>query len=225
MKIGIIADIHSNIYGLKSVLKKLEEVDLILCAGDFIGYYTFVNEIFEEIKKRDIKCILGNHDAYLLGLIPLSTNHIITAPILYTKEHIAKENFDYLKNIGKASCELEIDNLKIKMYHGSPWDEFEGYVYPDFNNFSKFKGIEADLIILGHTHWPLIKKIDDLLIVNPGSCGQPRDYNPKASYAIFDTKTKNIVIERVKYDIDKVCEQARKENFDEKLIEILKRKK
>jgi putative phosphoesterase len=225
MKIGIIADIHSNIFGLRAVLKKLEKMDVILCAGDIVGYYTFINEVFGEIKNRNIKCVLGNHDAYLLEMIPFPTNPIVKPPIIYTKEQILKENLDFLKKTGSASCELEIDNIKIKLYHGSPWDNFEEYIYPDYQNFEKFDEVAADLIILGHTHCPMIKKTGDKIILNPGSCGQPRDYDFRASYAIFDTKTREVIIQKIEYDFEKVCQAARKEKFDERLIKILEGKK
>ena len=223
MKIGIIADIHSNIYGLKNILKELTEVDTILCAGDIVGYYTFVNEVFDEFRKRNIRTILGNHDAYLLGALPVSANLTVQHSIEYTKKAINKENIDYLKKIKKASLDIKIDGLKIRMYHGSPWNEFEEYVFPDYQNFNKFRDIDADLIILGHTHWPMIKKVEKKTIINPGSCGQPRDYNSKASYAILDTKTKNIQIKRVDYEINKTCQAVKEANLDVELIKILTR--
>jgi len=225
MKIGFIADIHSNVYGLNSVLKELKKVDIIFCVGDIIGYYTFVNEVFDEIRKRNIHSILGNHDIYLLGKSPASLNSITRTSLEYTRKNISKENLNYLKKIGKGSLNIEIDGLKIKMYHGSPWNEFEEYIYPDFQDFDKFQKIDADLIVLGHTHWPMLKKIGKTIILNPGSCGQPRDYNPKASFAIFNTKTKNIQIKRVSYKIDKVCQAIREASLDKELIKILKRTK
>lgn len=223
MKIGIIADIHSNVYGLKSVLKELKDADLIFCAGDIIGYYTFVNEVFGEIKKRGIKTILGNHDAYLLGKT-FSTDPNLEKPLIYTKKIISRENFKYLQEINSFSLELEIDGIKIKMYHGSPWDKIEGYVYPDYPSFEKFKEIDANLIILGHTHWPMIKNMDGKIILNPGSCGQPRDYNTQASFATFDTRTKEVLIKRVNYDIERVYQAVKKQGFDEKIAQMLKRK-
>lgn len=225
MKIGIIADIHSNIYGLKSVLKELVEIDTILCAGDIVGYYTFVNEVFDELKRRSVQCILGNHDAYLLGMIPILDNPIVKRSVEYTKEVITKENLDFLKKVGKPDLDIEIDGLKIKAYHGSPWNEFEEYIYPDYQGFDKFRKIDADLVILGHTHWPMIEKLGQTIILNPGSCGQPRDYNPRASFAIFDTETKAVQIKRANYEIEKVCKAVRKAGFDTELIQILKRTK
>ncbi len=222
MKIGIISDIHANIYGLKAVLKKMKRADVILCAGDIVGYYTFANEAIEEIKKNNIKCVLGNQDAYLLGAITMSKNPLIKAPLNFTRKIISKNNLEYLRKIKNGSAKIEIDGLKIMICHGSPWDKFEGYIYPDFNNFDKFKKIKSDLVILGHTHRPMIKKIGNLTIINPGSCGQPRDYNNKASCAIFDTKSKKAKIIRVKYDISKVLKALEKQNFDKKLGAMLK---
>lgn len=226
MKIGIIADIHSNIYGLQAVLQELENIDTILCAGDIVGYYTFVNEVFDELRKRNIKCILGNHDAYLLGRLDLlSFNPSARASLLFTRDNIAKNNLDYLENIGKAHLDIEIDGLKISIRHGSPWNELEEYIYPDYLKFERFQQIEADLVILGHTHWPMIKRVGKVMVLNPGSCGQPRDYNPQASYAIFDTKTRDVIIKRIEYDVNKVCRGIQQKSLDKELIKILKRTK
>ena len=223
MKIGIISDIHSNIEGLRNVLEKLKGVDVILCAGDITGYYTFINEVINEIKSKNIKTIIGNHDAYLLKLILLPKNLIIKKSISYTSSIISKENLAYLKKIKKASMEVKIDNLKIKMYHGSPWNEFEEYIYPDYQNFDKFLKVNADLIILGHTHIPMVKKLPGKIIINPGSCGQPRGNDRRASFAIFNTKTKKIKIEMVEYDVEKVINEAKKNKIDKKLINLLKK--
>jgi len=222
MKIGLISDIHANIYALRSVLKKLEGVDFILCAGDITGYYPFVNEVFEELEKYSVVFIKGNHDVHLCGDKIKYLNQIELKSFEYTKNHITNINLDKLKNT-PIQLELSIDGLKIVMFHGSPWDKLEEYVYPDYPDFEKFEKVDADVIILGHTHYPMIKQIGGKLIINPGSCGQPRDYDPRASFAVFDTLTKNVVIERVKYDVERVCEVVKELSFDNKLIEILKR--
>ncbi len=222
MKIGIISDIHSNLYGLRAVLNQLKDADCILCAGDITGYYTFVNEVFEELEKHKVKFIIGNLDYYLLQAVPLARSQIIKDSIKYTKNKISEENLLKIKST-KSHDDLIIGGLKIKMYHGSPWNELEEYIYPDYDNFEKFKDIDADIIILGHTHRPIIKQVGKVTVLNPGSCGQPRDNNPKASFAIIQTQNKKISLERVEYDINKVCEEAIKEGFDRRLIEVLKK--
>lgn len=222
MKIGIISDIHSNVYALESVLKRLKGVDLILCAGDITGYYPFVNEVFESLESHNVVFIKGNHDAHLCGVKLKDPRPIDSQSFEYTKNQISNINLDKLRN-APVQQELSLDELKVIMFHGSPWDNLEEYIYPDYRDFDKFKEIGADVIILGHTHYPMIKKIEKKLVINPGSCGQPRDYDPRASSVIMDTSTKEVRIERVQYDIDRVCQAVKKLGFDNKLSEILKR--
>src|SRR3972149_5135863 len=127
MKIGIIADIHANVFGLRAVLNKLQDVDTILCAGDITGYYSFVNEVFDEIKNRDVKFIRGNHDSLLLRDI-LPKNSLYSQSIIYTRANIAPSNLKLIEQTGK-SLKINIDGLDIVLFHGSPWGM--EYIYPD----------------------------------------------------------------------------------------------
>ena len=219
MKIGLISDIHSNVYGLRSVLKKLKNTDIILCAGDLTGYYTFANEVFDEIEKNKIQWIKGNFDDFLFKS---TNNQIIQDSVDYTKKVIKPENLKKLKN-APTDMTLVLDGIRFKVYHGSPWGEES--VYPDYKNFAKFNKVNADVIILGHTHYPMEKRIGDKIIINPGSCGQPRDYESKASCAIFDTKTRKTKFYRLSYNRRKIISAIKLYGFDQKLIDILKRKK
>jgi putative phosphoesterase len=224
VKIGIISDIHSNVYALRSVLKMLKDMDLIVCAGDITGYYPFVNEVFEDLDKYNVIFVKGNHDAHLCGVKLKDLRSIEPKSFKYTKNHISSTNLDKLRK-APLQQELSFNGSKVVMFHGSPWDKLEEYIYPDYPDFDRFREIGADVIILGHTHYPMIKQIAEKLIINPGSCGQPRDYDPRASFSILDTLTKEVRIERVQYDIEKVCEAVRKLGFNSKLSEILKRKR
>jgi putative phosphoesterase len=224
MKVGLISDIHANIYALSSTLKELEGMDLILCAGDITGYYPFVNEVFEELESYKVAFVKGNLDAYLCGDRINDLRPIEPKSFEYTRNHITSINLDKVR---KAPLELQvtIDGFKLVMFHASPWNKLEEYVYPDYPDFEKFKEVDADIIILGHTHYPMVKQVGAKLIINPGSCGQPRDCDPRASFAVFDTLTKSAVIKRVQYDVERVCAAVRELGFDNRLIEILKRTK
>lgn len=177
--------------------------------------------MFEELKKYKVKFIIGNHDYYLIHGVPTNRSQVIKDSVKYTKNKILKENLLKIRNV-KSYDDLFIDGLRIKMYHGSPWDTVEEGIYPDYYHLEKFEDIEADIIILGHTHRPMIKGVGKLLVINPGSCGQPRDDDKRASFGMFDTNNKKFVIERVEYDVDQVCKKAIKEGLDYKLIKILK---
>jgi protein phosphatase len=80
-----------------------------------------------------------------------------------------------------------------------------------------------DMLIWGHTHYPVITKLNGVLLINPGSVGQPRDGDWRASYSIFDTSTENIEIRRREYDVDKVIKKAKSESFDEKVIDSIRK--
>lgn len=222
MKVGIITDVHANIYGLESVLKELKQTEMILCAGDIVGYYPFVNEVFEMLSAYNVCSIKGNHDCYVLGELPVSETKRKSYSLDYTQHVIKKEYYAALNRLPNVFSEI-LGGVKIVMYHGSPWNHFEEYIYPDYQHFDRFQEIDADVIILGHTHYPLIKKIGEKVILNPGSCGQPRDYDPKASCAIFDTRMGQVEIRRCIYPIEKVSKKVKELGFSESLIRILDR--
>lgn len=221
MKIGIISDIHSNIYGLKAVLEQLKETDLILCAGDITGYYTFPNEVLDLLKDKDVKFIKGNFDQFILN--GYSSNELIQESIDFTRSVITPENLDILKT-APTQLEFIFDHIKIAIFHGSPW-QVDEYINPDYDQFDKFQKVDADLIILGHTHKPMIYEIGSKIVVNPGSCGQPRDFDTRASFAIFDTQTSKAELNRVEYDYKEVINAVKKFNLSPRLIEILQRTK
>jgi len=202
MRIGLISDIHANPYGLEAVLGRLRSCEAILCAGDITGYHNSVNEVFDILEEHNILFILGNHDEYLLRKSIEDLHPLLKRSVEYTKRTISEDNLEKLRKAPLHYGGL-FDGLRIKMYHGSPWDLLEEYVYPDYAHFEKLEEIDADLVVLGHTHTPFMRG----KIVNPGSCGQPRDDDPRAAYGVFQTETAELTLGRVKYDLKKVLEQ------------------
>lgn len=224
MKIEILSDIHGNIDGLNAVLEDAGKVDEIICAGDLTGYYPFVNEVIETVKKKKIRTIRGNHDWYLVsGKYPESTNEGVRASVEAMNGYISPENLAYLGTLPE-SLELDIDGIRVLVYHGSPWDSMEGRVYPDFPDFEKFNEIKADVVILGQTHHPITRQIGDLTLINPGSCGQPRDYN-ELSYTLWDTEKNTFETRRIKWDIQGFIEKARAQGTPEEYFKIFERVK
>jgi len=222
MVIGIISDIHANMYGMKRVLEELRDTEIIFCAGDIIGYYPFVNEVFDLLLNYNIISIKGNHDCYVLETLHVDEPKRKGYCLDYTQKVISKDNYMILKELPESFSTV-IDDLKIMMFHGSPWKYFEEYIYPDYQYFDGFQRIDADIIILGHTHYPLIKEINGKFIINPGSCGQPRDYDPRVSCAILDTRTRKIEIRRCEYPVHKVIEKVKELGFPDSLARILER--
>lgn len=224
MKIGIISDIHGNSQGLKKVLSKIGKCDKILCAGDITGYYPFINESIDLLKKNRVISVLGNHDKYLLNeQAPRNANIKINKSVKFMKKVALVESIKYLSSL-KTNLKLSINGKKILMCHGSPWDYIEERIYPDYQHFEKFRRVPFDIIILGHTHYPMIRKVGRKIVLNPGSCGQPRDFN-LLSYAVWDTVSDVFEIKRIKWDIKKFKKEALEHGTDPELFEVFNRAK
>lgn len=212
--IALISDIHGNYEALKEVLKKIDSLGInqIYCLGDITGYYTQVNECCEELRKRDVKCILGNHDWYMVSNTGCTRSKSANECLRYQKTIITQENLEWLTilPIYRKAGELAL-------VHGGWSEPLEEYLYPSDNYFNKYPN---KYFASGHTHKQIIQKFGDKVYCNPGSVGQPRDKNYMSSFAIFDGK--NFELHRVEYDIDKVCRLMNEAGFDEYYYKRLK---
>lgn len=205
----IVSDIHANLPALQSFVKKISmDYDLMINCGDSIGYYTSPNECVEILKELNAKSIIGDHESALLTSNASFMNDFGKQAIIYTKTMIKQEHFDYLKSL-KESEMIEIGSKKVLITHSAPgypiWKELPpGTSANDFNEMFEKSG--ADIIVMGHTHLPFVKKFKKGLIINPGSAGQPRDGNPSPSYIELTSNGEDIDIElkRFTYNIDEV---------------------
>lgn len=187
MKIGLIADVHCNLPGLRRALDLLHDCSDILCAGDLLYQYRFSNEVLALLRERDVRAIVGNHDK----------------TILYTPSHPLRSSPSidplYLSYLSQLPSELALDlgSLRLAMFHGSPWDESDSptayYIYPqDRRQVDRLSSVQADVIILGHTHVPFSTWVGPTLVVNPGSCGESRDGTDTLSCAMLDTSARRV---------------------------------
>jgi putative phosphoesterase len=97
-----------------------------------------------------------------------------------------------------VSLELEAAGAKILMVHASPWKPFEDYIMPRSPQLPRFARLPYDFVILGHTHVPMVQQAGNVTVINPGSCSQPRDQDPRGSYAILDLESREIEIRRLR---------------------------
>lgn len=222
MKIGIISDIHGNIFGLKAIVAELEDCDRIICCGDITGYYMYANEVFDLLQSRNVLAIIGNHDQYLLTDGYRDKGVQIRLPLEYTRDTIEPEHMDRLRSFPERR-EFSIENKRVLLTHGSPWNNLEEYVYPDYAEFDRFASLEYDIVLLGHTHYPMLRNCGGVIVVNPGSCGQPRDYNPDVSGCIWDTESNIFTHFRKSYDKSELLTRISELGFPESLAGILVR--
>jgi len=228
LKIGIISDIHGNAPALKAVLVAYEgRVDKILFLGDLAGYYAFMNECVAMWDKNRIIGIRGNHDDVMLQCIRQNK-----APeYSYSKQYgsgleRSRQNLSEDARLLFQSLPLQrhisLSSVSIALYHGAPWDPLEERIYPDFRGWYRFDTCEEDIILLGHTHYPLVKRLGGRLIINPGSVGQPRDNLSGACYAELDLASAEVKLFRAAYDTTTIIDDSIRHDPDNKyLVEVL----
>lgn len=207
--IAFISDIHGNYFALKAVLDKIEEMkcDVIYSLGDIAGYYCMINECIALLRAKNVINILGNHDDYLLNGYPkYLDSKTVKLCIDYQKKVIKKDNLMWLQN-----SKHFYDNSFLSLRHAG-WVNIREERFIEFD-FQKVKNYTQTFFISGHSHIQMLIKNEDKIYCNPGSVGQPRDGNSKAAFAILDKD--GIRLMRVSYDIDKIVDAMKKNNFGE----------
>lgn len=225
--IGLIADIHGNIEALQAVIEDMVErkVDEIYCLGDIVGYGASPNECCDTIKRMDIHCVMGDHDyAAATGELLTWFQPDAQKVLKWTSGVLDRKNKLFLSVLPRKLT-LDVEGVRLGLVHGSPWDELFEYVRPTVKEsvLKKFlKEMDCQVLALGHTHVPFAKELNEWLVVNPGSVGQPRDGIAWASYAIIDPFGLNVKIIRKKYDLQSAVKKMQLAGLPELLVERLK---
>lgn len=215
--IAIIADIHGNYSALSSVFEKIEAMGVTetICLGDICGYYSQVNECIDSLRERDIFSLMGNHDFYISSENSCERSNSANLCIEYQKSVITDSNLEWISTLMPKAIRHGID-----MVHGGWNDPLEEYVRPDDSYFSSLDG---KLFASGHTHVPCVwhNSSSTQTYCNPGAVGQPRDGNPKASFATWDGD--EFKLHRIEYDIAWAQSAMKKAGFDDYFYENLSR--
>lgn len=227
VKLAFISDIHSNSAALKAVLEELDVLgisrDHTYAVGDLVGYGPRPNEVLDILVRENIISILGNYDEAVGFYLPTCGCKADTEKekkrtensLGWSAKRVSEEQKGYLRSL-EENLELNIEGVCIYITHGSPFSINE-YVYEvDGEKHLDIVGeVEADIIVMGHTHIPYIKKLGQTLLVNPGSVGRPKDGDPRAAFCVIDIDAKReetvkAKILRVKYDVQIVAAEIRK---------------
>jgi diadenosine tetraphosphatase ApaH/serine/threonine PP2A family protein phosphatase len=224
MRILVVSDIHANKTALEAVIDDAGPVDTLWCLGDLVGYGPDPNECIELIRSfPDSICLLGNHDAAALGQIDLETfNREARLSANWMKTTLNESSLEFLSRLPDK---VVVDDVTLA--HGSPRNPVWEYLLDTYVAASNFNYFDTPLCFVGHTHLPIgyfaINGSSDVewkmlpsgepihfenrAIVNPGSVGQPRDHDPRASYAIYNSEEKIWEPRRVVYDYSSVQER------------------
>ncbi len=235
MRVLVISDIHANVVALDAVLADAGRVDAAWCLGDLVGYGPNPNESINRVQELpDLVCLLGNHDAAAIHKLDLTTfNPEARFSVEWTQGQLTEENKNFL-----IERPEKVEIGEVTLAHGSPRQPVYEYLLDTRAATENFEYFDTPFCFIGHTHLPVLFLFqegdylasltippihDDLLliprtIINPGSVGQPRDRDPRAAYAIFDTEKNTWDYRRVKYAINETQERMAAAGLPERHI-------
>ena len=217
MRIAVLSDVHGNLPALEAILDALKPYDAIWQLGDIVGYGPQPDEVVARLAAEAARGVRGNHDSAAIGELETSSfNEDARAAVEWTAERIQPQTRQWLAALPLVSVEAQ-----FTLVHGSPRDPTWEYVYSAGIARANMKEFETTHCLVGHTHIPLvfrerrgggvetaIARADatmttrgSRLIANPGSVGQPRDGDPRASAMVVDTDAKTLAWHRVEYPI------------------------
>ncbi len=239
MRALILSDIHSNLEALNSTLDDALHrggFDAIWCLGDVVGYGPDPGLCISAIRKYDLLAVAGNHDYAAVGKSSAEDfNYAAKAAIQWTPSQLSADDVQFL-----AGLPTVITVEPFTLVHGSLRDHINEYLLEEEAALATLELARTPFCLIGHSHLPFIchenegspqflefveEEIfflgDERLIINPGCVGQPRDRDPRPSYAVYDSVAQTIQRRRVSYNIRETQAKIRNAKLPEYLAERL----
>ena len=236
-KFAILGDIHANIDALEVVLEdcRSQGVTDFLCTGDVVGYNACPCECLKIVRDLGCPVVMGNHDHYVSSRQNLDDfNPHAAAVIEWTRQQLTDEEIAFLRSLPFTHTAMGISLVHATMDNPADF----GYVFDHLQAESHFFHQTAPLCFHGHTHCPMIYEkqmsavyridpqdiklpIGRKYFINVGSVGQPRDGDPRASYVLYEPKTRTLRFRRLEYDIASAQEKVRAAGLPARLADRL----
>ena len=239
MRALIVSDIHSNLEALESVLRHAGQnggFDRVWCLGDMVGYGPDPSACLQRLRSYDLAAVAGNHDYAAAGVIDAADfNGAAFTAIRWTAGQINDEEFKYLAGLPTTWLQPP-----FTLVHGSLRSPIVEYLTHPSQAVASLELLTTDYCLVGHSHYPFVCRenggmplflplpdSDPLVlgqercIINPGSVGQPRDRDTRASYAVFDDGALTIEHHRVEYDRPATQSKMREAGLPQYLIDRL----
>jgi predicted phosphodiesterase len=233
MRIAVLSDIHGNLPALEAVLASLRPYDAIWQLGDVVGYGPQPNEVVALLASEKAFGVRGNHDSAAVGELETDAfNDDARTAIEWTMGELTDTTRDWLSALERRE-EVEAFTL----VHGSPRDPTWEYVYAVSTARANMNRFTSPYCLVGHTHVPLVYRqagsrtepwlprdgaqlvLDERrALINPGSVGQPRDGDRRASAMLLDTEEMSATWHRVEYPVDAVQELMQKAGLPKRLV-------
>ena len=238
-RIALISDVHGNLPAFEAVLADVdsEGADEIWCLGDLVGYGAQPNECVELAERSLELCLIGNHDLVVIGRLEISDfSANAAAAAEWTKEELSSDARAYLEKLD-ASDEAQ----PVGLYHASPRDPVWEYVLSSLAADDCIDAMNARVGAVGHSHVALafwrkgdtptagaqteadaqLDLSDNRWLINPGSVGQPRDGDPRASWMLLELDSWQATWRRAEYPIDEAADAIRAAGLPKQLADRL----
>lgn len=208
--IAVMSDIHGNKIALENCLHFLssQSISDIYFLGDATGYLPWTADVLRLLKEHHVICIKGNHDAMLLGELPLDSTKDEVYHIQATRETLKHEQLQYMRS-WKQELQVIVGKYNLHMVHGAPNNPLLTYVYPDSALDTIGIRPNTDLLLMGHTHRPFIRTFEQCRVINIGSVGLPRDHGGLSCILLFEPSSGEAQLIRIPMDVDQIILEAR----------------
>ena len=201
MRILLLADIHANWPALRAIE---EPCDVCLVLGDLVDYGLEPTPCIDWVRKKATYAVRGNHDHGVAQQVRVQGRngfkYLTTVTRALTQERVSAADRRFLGAL-PVSQRVTLEDTKFLLVHATPRDPLDEYAIADVDFWARrLENVDAQVICVGHTHHPYILEVGDKLVINPGSVGQPRDGDPRASYAIIEDQ--RVELKRVEYPVE-----------------------
>ena len=244
MRYLILSDIHSNLEALEACLSRAGELDYTdaFCCGDIVGYGPNPREAIERVRQLKVQTVRGNHDRVAAGIDDDDNfNPYAREAAYWTRRALPEPLRGYLKSLPTGPLGVRSD---AQLVHGALTHE-DDYIFNERDAESSFELTRKPITFFGHSHFqvvfslgptggPAVEPVDDSgadcrirlrpggrFLINPGSVGQPRDGDPRAAFAVWDTDAGSIEFYRVEYPVERTQEKMKQARLPSYLIQRL----
>jgi putative phosphoesterase len=201
MRVLVLADIHANWPALQAIQ---EPCDVCLFIGDLVDYGLEPGPCIDWVRRQATHSVRGNHDHGAAQFVHVNGRNgfkyltSVTRPV--TQERLTSEDRRFLSAL-PVTRNVTVGDTRYLLVHATPRDPLDEYAVADVDFWSRrLQQVDANVVCVGHTHHPYVLEVGDKLVVNPGSVGQPRDGDPRASYAVIEDN--RVELKRVEYDVE-----------------------
>lgn len=214
VRLAVLSDLHGNLSALRAVMEQLERIkpQAVVVLGDLVGYLCRPNQVVQAVRAAGWPCLKGNYDLAVLtggetGIEQYLKPGIGPEPravFAWSEQRTNQASRDYLGSL-PGTIRMNINGVRVLACHGSP-AHVRQYVYPDHPQDELDQLVEqsgAQVVLMGHTHRPMVRPAAGGLAVNPGSVGKPKDGDPRASLAVLHIgREVTAEVVRVDYDLE-----------------------